>query len=67
MATKSLLVRTPQNLNLQQCEKVLAAVLNKAGHPQCFSGFKIGFQDIVDPPELLLTVDAHAKLSEARG
>ena len=67
MVTKTLSISTPHPLNLEQCQKVLASVLNKAGHPQCFSGFKLGFQDLVDPPELHFTVDAAGGVSAARG
>jgi hypothetical protein len=67
MSTKSILVRTPGKLNLEQCQKVLATVLGKAGCPHCFSGFKIGFQDLVDPPDLILTVDKAGGLQEERG
>jgi hypothetical protein len=67
MATKSILVAAPYPLNLEQCQKVLAQVLNKAGHPQCISGFKIGFQDLVDPPELHFTVDKVGGIAAAKG
>ncbi len=46
---KSVSVSVPQNLTLEQTQKVVAAVMGKVGHPTCFSGYKISFEDIVDP------------------
>ncbi len=45
---KGVSVRVPDGLNLDQCKAVLAAVLGKAGHPNCFSGIKIGFDNSID-------------------
>jgi hypothetical protein len=54
---KQITVRVPHNLNLEQSQKVLAAVLVKAGHPFCFSGFKIAFETAVDPENLVLVTE----------
>jgi hypothetical protein len=54
---KNVTVHVPGNLNLDQCHKVLASVLGKAGHPMCFSGFKIAFENAVDPAPMVLTVE----------
>jgi hypothetical protein len=48
-------VREP--LNLEGCQKVLASVMAKVGHPGCYSGFNINFQNVVDPAEHLLMVE----------
>ncbi|MGD0786517.1 MAG: hypothetical protein ABR898_00945 [Terracidiphilus sp.] len=50
-------VRIPENLNLEQSQRVLASVLNKAGHPTCYSGFNISFENAVDPAETILLVE----------
>ena len=54
---KNVTVHVPGTLNLDQCHKVLASVLGKAGHPTCFSGFKIAFENAVDPAPMVLTVE----------
>jgi hypothetical protein len=54
---KSFTVHTRESLNLDQCHKVLASVLGKAGHPTCFSGFNISFENAVDPANTVLTVE----------
>jgi hypothetical protein len=54
---KSITVHVRESLNLDQCHKVLASVLGKAGHPTCFSGFKISFENAVDPASTVLTVE----------
>lgn len=54
---KSVTVRVSEPLNLEQCQKVLSSVLNKAGHPNCYSGFNLSFQNVVDPAESLLLVE----------
>jgi hypothetical protein len=65
---KALTVRVPEKLNLEQCQKVLASVLGKAGHPGCFSGFKISFENAVDPSNILLHVDrANLNVTEIGG
>lgn len=61
---KSITVHTRESLNLDQCHKVLASVLGKAGHPACFSGFKISFDNAVDPANVVLTVDKSLKVTE---
>jgi hypothetical protein len=54
---KSVTVRVSEPLNLEQCQKVLSAVLAKAGHPNCYSGFNISFENAVDPAESTLLVE----------
>jgi hypothetical protein len=54
---KTVTVRVPANLSLEQSQKVLATVLGKAGHPTCYSGLKISFESVVDPANVLLHVD----------
>ncbi|ADV80863.1 hypothetical protein [Terriglobus saanensis] len=62
---KTVTVRVPESLNLESCQKVLASVLGKVGHPTCYSGFNINFQNVVDPAEHLLTVEKGSlKISE---
>ena len=56
-ANKAVTVRTPANMNLDQAKQVLAAVLNRVGHPACYSGFNINFVNAVDPSPLVLNVD----------
>jgi hypothetical protein len=55
---KAITVRVPEKLSLEQCQKVLASVLGKAGHPGCFSGFNISFENAVDPSNVLLNVES---------
>ena len=50
--SKNVTVYVHDKLNLEQCQKVLAAVLTKAGHTGCFSGFKIGFENVVEGSHL---------------
>jgi len=54
---KVVTVHVPEKLNLEQCQKILASVLGKVGHPGCYSGFNINFQNAVDPANVVLTVD----------
>jgi hypothetical protein len=54
---KNITVHVRESLNLDQCHKVLTSVLGKAGHPTCFSGFKIAFESAVDPAPTVLTVE----------
>jgi hypothetical protein len=54
---KNITVHVRESLNLDQSHKVLASVLGKAGCPNCFSGFKIAFDNAVDPANILLTVE----------
>jgi hypothetical protein len=56
---KSVVVRVPSNMTLQQAQQALANVLNKVGHPGCYSGFNISFQNAVDPAPLVLEVKGH--------
>lgn len=65
-ATKSLVVRVPAKMNLQQAQQVLATVLGKAGCPNCYSGHKISFENVIDPaPEILNVEEESLKISEA--
>jgi len=54
---KGFTVRVPDKLTLEQSQKVLGVVLGKAGCPHCYSGFKITFENVVDPPNVVLTVE----------
>jgi hypothetical protein len=54
---KTIIVRVPELLNLEQSQKVLASVLGKAGHPTCYSGFNISFENAVDPAERIMIVE----------
>jgi hypothetical protein len=54
---KTVTVHVPEQLNLESCQKLLASVLGKVGHPGCYSGFNISFQNAVDPAERLLVVE----------
>lgn len=65
---KKVTVRVHENLNLEQSQKVLAAVLNRAGHPTCYSGFNISFENAVDPAELIMVVERGSqKIMEVGG
>jgi hypothetical protein len=54
---KTVTVRVPEKLNLEQSQKLLASVLGKAGHPFCLSGMNINFETAVDPANKVLTVE----------
>jgi hypothetical protein len=54
---KTVTVRVPDNLNLEQSQKLLASVLGKAGHPFCLSGLQINFENAVDPANVVLVVE----------
>jgi len=54
---KSITVRVHESLNLDQCHKVLASVLGRAGHPNCYSGFNISFENAVDPADIIMVVE----------
>lgn len=62
--SKIVTVHVHDKMNLEQCQKVLAAVLTKAGHTGCFSGLKIGFESVVDPANLSLIVDKALQVTE---
>jgi hypothetical protein len=65
---KVVTVRVPEKLTLEQSQKVLGSVLGKVGHPACFSGFKISFENAVDPSNVVLTVEkASLNVSEVGG
>ena len=57
MKRKVVTVHVPGNLTLEQSQKVLAAVLGKAGHPTCYSGFQVSFESVVDPENLVFMVE----------
>ena len=61
---KAVTVRVPANLTLEQSQKVLATVLGKAGHPTCYSGLKISFENAVDPANVFLHVDKALNVHE---
>jgi hypothetical protein len=66
MATKTFTVRVPEKLDLKQSQELLASVLAKAGHPTCFSGFKIAFENAVDPQNVVLVTEkGHSTVREA--
>ena len=54
---KRITVRVPESLNLEQSQKVLASVLGKAGHPTCYSGFNISFENAVNPADTIMIVE----------
>ena len=54
---KTVTVHVTGQLSLENCQKVLASVLGKVGHPACYSGFNINFQNVVDPAENILRVE----------
>ena len=62
--SKTVTVRVSDKMNLEQCQKVLAAVLTKAGHTHCYSGFKLSFENAVDPANIVLHVDNALQVSE---
>jgi hypothetical protein len=62
--SKNLTVYVHDKMNLEQCQKVLSAVLTRAGHTGCFSGFKIGFENVVDPVNIGLVVDKGLQVNE---
>jgi hypothetical protein len=51
---KRVTVRVPTGMSLEQSQKMLAAVLNRVGHPTCYSGINISFETAVDPENVLL-------------
>ncbi len=55
--SKNVSVHVPANLSLQQAQQVLASVLNRVGHPACYSGFNISFVNAVDPSPLQLSIE----------
>jgi hypothetical protein len=62
---RAVTVHVPANLNLEQAQRVLGSVLNKVGHPACYSGFNISFVNAVDPSPVILKVEAGSlKISE---
>jgi len=54
---KPVVVRVPHNMTLEQAQKMLASVLNKVGHPHCYSGFNINFVNLGDPAPLNLKAE----------
>ena len=64
---KKVTVRVHESLNLEQSQKLLASVLGKAGHPNCYSGFNISFENVVDPADIIMTVEKGThKVAEVR-
>ena len=59
----SIVVRVPHNMTLEQAQHTLATVLNKVGHPGCYSGFNINFVNAGDPSPLVLHAEG-AKVVE---
>ena len=55
--SKTVTVQAPSNMTLEQAQHVLASVLNKVGHPACYSGFNINFVNLGDPAPLVLNVE----------
>jgi len=45
---KTVNVRVPQNLSLEQAQRVVANVMGKLGHTTCFSGFDVRFTEAID-------------------
>ncbi len=54
---KTITVHAPEHLSLEACQKVLASVLNRVGHPGCYSGFNISFVNAVDPAQHVFIVE----------
>ncbi len=54
---KSVMVKAPANMTLEQAQRALAQVLGKVGHPACYSGFNISFVNAVDPAPMVLNVE----------
>ena len=57
MKRKVVTVHVPGNMTLEQSQKVLAPVLGKAGHPNCYSGLQVSFESVVDPENLVFMVE----------
>ena len=51
---KPVIVRVPPNMTLEQAQHTLVSILNKVGHPACYSGFNISFVNAGDPSPLVL-------------
>jgi hypothetical protein len=54
---KTVTVRVPEKLTLEQSQKVLVSVLGKLGCGACYSGFNISFENAVDPANVVLSVE----------
>ena len=54
---KPVVVRVPHNMTLEQAQHTLASVLNKVGHPGCYSGFNINFVNAGDPSPMNLKAE----------
>ena len=54
---KRIAVRVHESINLEQSQKILATVLGKAGCPNCYSGFNISFENVVDPADAIMIVE----------
>jgi len=51
------IVRVPHNMTLEQAQHTLVNVLNKVGHPGCYSGFNINFVNAGDPSPVFLKAE----------
>lgn len=47
--TKQITVLVHKRTNLEEAQKILASALGHAGCPHCYSGFRLTFEDAVDP------------------
>lgn len=61
---KSVTVKSPSNMTLEQAQHALATVLGKVGHPACYSGFNISFVNAVDPAPMVLNIEQDGKVVE---
>ena len=61
-------VHVPHNLTLDQSQKLLANLMGKLGHPNCYSGFDIRFvENLGDPAPKIFTANKAGELQEERG
>jgi len=54
---KHITVIVRQRTNLEQAQKILASAFLHGGFPQCYSGFKITFENAVDPESPVFVTD----------
>jgi hypothetical protein len=54
---KTVTVRVPEKLTLEQSQKILGTVLGRLGCGACYSGLNISFENAVDPANVVLSVD----------
>lgn len=55
--TKHITVVVQKRTNLEQAQKILVSAFLHAGCPQCYSGFKITFENAVDPESPVFVTD----------